>query len=335
MPTPIVSILVPVYGVERYIEQCARSLFEQTYPDIEYIFVNDCTRDHSIEVLQAVIEQYPKRRPQIRLVEHKKNIGLAGARNTAVAEARGKYVLHVDSDDYLNTDAVEKLVHMAESEGADIVAADMYWQFQKYAVHFKHLFCADKQKYLEILISKQTSANVCGKLICRELYTNNQIEIPQGLNYAEDYCTYPRLVYFSHKIVYLPLPVYHYVQYNAGSYTRVAMEKNTDAIIRVISVLEDFFQQTNKNTYVALKESFDTAKLKVKASALFLLSAASQKRFALLYPDIPLKLYKNRLSIREYLVLQMGRKKAFLAITLCRKLYLSVGTIKRFLKNRF
>ena len=333
MPSPKVSILVPVYGVERYIEKCARSLFEQTFGDIEYVFVNDRTKDRSIEVLRSVLEQYPERVPQVRIVEHEKNLGLAGARNTAVALARGEYVLHVDSDDYLEPEAVERLVRVAEAEEADIVAADMYWQFQAYSVHFKHIFCADKQEYLKILLSKQTSANVCGKLIHKKLYTDHHIEIPLGLNYGEDYCVYPRLVYFSRKTAYLPFPVYHYVQYNAGAYTRTSMEKNTDAIVRVISTLEDFFRE--QKIYDDLKESFDTAKLKVKAAALFLLSGVPQKRFAQLYPGIPLEQYKNRISRREYRVLHLARKKAFFAIKLYRTLYLSGGKIKRTIKNRF
>ena len=184
----------------------------------------------------------------------------------------------------------------------------------------------------QVSISKQSSANMWGKLIRRTLYTDNHIEIPRGLNYGEDYCAYPRLVYYARKTVYLPLPVYHYVQYNTNSCTRIAIEKNTDTIIQVISILEDFFRE--KYLYDALKESFDTAKLKVKAAALFLLSAAPQKRFARLYPDIPLAQYKNRLSRREYLILQWSRKKTFLAINMYRKLYLSAGKIRRALKNR-
>ena len=76
-----VSILVPVYGVEQYIEKCARSLFEQTYSDIEYVFVNDCTKDDSIGVLKRVLEKYPQRMQQVRIINHEKNMGLgAGAR---------------------------------------------------------------------------------------------------------------------------------------------------------------------------------------------------------------------------------------------------------------
>ena len=68
-----VSVIIPIYKVEAYIERCARSLFEQTLKDIEYIFVNDCTPDRSVEVLKNVIEEYPDRKSQIRILHHKDN----------------------------------------------------------------------------------------------------------------------------------------------------------------------------------------------------------------------------------------------------------------------
>ena len=103
-----VSVLVPVYGVEKYIERCARSLFEQTYSDLEYVFVNDCTPDQSIEILKKVMAEYPQRKNAVKIVNHAKNRGLAAARNTAYDNATGDFVTIVDSDDWLEWDALEK-----------------------------------------------------------------------------------------------------------------------------------------------------------------------------------------------------------------------------------
>ena len=99
-----VSILVPVYGVEKYIERCARSLFEQTYENLEYIFVNDCTPDKSMEILMRVMEDYPNRKGNVRIFHHEHNRGLSAARNTALDAATSPFVTHVDSDDYLDCD---------------------------------------------------------------------------------------------------------------------------------------------------------------------------------------------------------------------------------------
>ena len=88
-----VSVCVPVYGVEKYIERCARSLFEQTMKEgIEFIFVDDCTPDRSMEILERVREEYPERTRQVKIVRHPENQGLTGARNTALKEAEGEFL---------------------------------------------------------------------------------------------------------------------------------------------------------------------------------------------------------------------------------------------------
>ena len=103
-----VSICVPIYGVEQYIERCVRSLFEQTYENIQYIFVNDCTKDKSIEILQQLLVQYPHRESQVHIITHDRNRGLGAARNTAVDAATGEFLFHVDSDDYIDVTTIDK-----------------------------------------------------------------------------------------------------------------------------------------------------------------------------------------------------------------------------------
>ena len=116
-----VSILVPIFGVEKYIERCARSLFEQTYSNLEYIFVNDCTPDKSVEVLENVMVNYPERIENVKILTHEKNRGVAAVRNTALDNACGDFVSLVDSDDWLELDAVELLVSKQLKTDADIV----------------------------------------------------------------------------------------------------------------------------------------------------------------------------------------------------------------------
>lgn len=96
-----VSVIIPVYNVEKYIEHCARSLMEQTLMDIEYIFVDDCTPDHSMEILQRVLTDYPERLESIRIIHHTQNSGLATVRNTGLQIAQGEYIIHCDSDDWV------------------------------------------------------------------------------------------------------------------------------------------------------------------------------------------------------------------------------------------
>ena len=122
----LVSILVPIYKVEKYIERCAISLFEQTYDNIEYIFVDDCSPDNSVSILKEVMERYPQRKNRVRILQHEKNRGLSAARNTAINAASGLFISHVDSDDYLDPDAIKLLVEKQLETGADIVTGNHY-----------------------------------------------------------------------------------------------------------------------------------------------------------------------------------------------------------------
>ena len=93
---PLVSEIVLVYKVEQYIERCVRSLMEQTFDDIEFIFVNDCTPDKSMDILRRVIEDYPARIPQIRIIENEVNRGAAASRNIGLDAATGDYIIFTD-----------------------------------------------------------------------------------------------------------------------------------------------------------------------------------------------------------------------------------------------
>ena len=117
---PKVSVIIPIYGVEKYIERCARSLMEQTLTDIEYIFINDCTQDQSIEILKRVISQYPERQDNIILTNNKTNVGQARTRRKGIMMAHGDYIIHCDPDDWVDNDWIKSLYRAASDNNADI-----------------------------------------------------------------------------------------------------------------------------------------------------------------------------------------------------------------------
>ena len=96
---PKVSVIIPVYNVEKYIERCANSLFSQTLDDIEYLFVNDCSQDKSIEVLNKVLEKYSNRKKHVIIKNMEHNYGQATVRRWGMLHATGDFVIHCDSDD--------------------------------------------------------------------------------------------------------------------------------------------------------------------------------------------------------------------------------------------
>ena len=121
---PKISVIVPMYGVEEYIERCARSLFEQTMEDMEFIFVDDCSKDKSVEVLEKVIEEYPNRKNSVKIIHHDVNKGLPQARKTGVYASTGEYIAHCDSDDWMDLNAYQLLYEKAKETDADMVFFD-------------------------------------------------------------------------------------------------------------------------------------------------------------------------------------------------------------------
>ena len=153
---PKVSVIVPIYGVEKFIERCARSLLEQTLDDIEYIFINDCTPDHSMEILQKVISDYPHRKQQIRIVCMPINSGIAAVRRHGIKLSNAEYIIYCDSDDYIDRDMLEKMYVKALETNADIVMVDIYKEFQNHSYLVKTPYsCITLQLYRHLRQGQQ------------------------------------------------------------------------------------------------------------------------------------------------------------------------------------
>lgn len=213
-----VCILVPVYGVERYIERCARSIFEQTYSNLDYVFVNDCTPDNSIELLKHVMEDYPKRKPFVKIVNHEKNRGLAASRNTALDNASGEFVFHMDSDDWLELDAIESLVKKQEKTGADIVSGNMYVHTNQGIEEYFEPHYDNKEQMLLMQMPITMDHNAIRRIIKRSLYEDHRIRCIEGCNMTEDRYQMIQLYYYANMVSVIDGFVYHYDRTNAGSY---------------------------------------------------------------------------------------------------------------------
>lgn len=254
----LVSILVPVYNVEMYIGRCAFSLFAQTYENLEYIFVDDCSPDNSIGVVNQVIADFPSRKMQVHIIKHNNNLGLAAARNTALEHAHGKYVMHVDSDDYIDITTVEKAVNKLHEDNADVVIFGMNHIFKEKNVPEIVNVPTSPKKYVVKLIARECPVCLCGGMYLRNLYVDNNLQAVPGLNMGEDYATKPRVVYYAKKIAFIGEPLYNYVHYNEGAYTRRFSERHIKDLRLAISTLENFFHNVIKD------DSFDNALQKAK-----------------------------------------------------------------------
>ena len=215
---PLVSLIVPIYGVEPYIGQCARSGLAQTYENVEFIFVNDGTKDASMDILADVLKDFPRR--DVRIVD-KDNAGLPMARKSGLDVATGDYVMHVDAYDWIEADAVEKLVDEAQRTGADLVYCDFWKEYGNRSKldHERSYTVASKVRWMNRLYNDGAYGYVWCKFCKRSLYEN--IFVPT-YNMHEDIVFSTQLIWRASSIAQLSLPLIHYRRTNASSASRVA-----------------------------------------------------------------------------------------------------------------
>ena len=220
-----VSVIVPIYKVERFIARCVTSLMKQTLQDVEYIFVDDATPDQSLSILQEVLAAYPERKKYVKILHHKDNQGLPAARNTGLEVSEGEYIFHCDSDDYVEPDMLETLYNEALKNNADIVWCDWFLTFGQNERYMKQPNYNTPLEAVKAMLGGAMKFNVWNKLVKRELYQKNAITFPAGFSMGEDMTMILPFV-FAKKIHYVPKAFYHYVKTNSGAYTQNHSERH-------------------------------------------------------------------------------------------------------------
>ena len=240
---PLVSILVPVYKVEKYIERCARSLFEQTYDNIEYLFVDDCSPDNTIDILEEVVKDYPYRSSHIRIIHHDINRGLAAARNTAVSNCLTEWIMHVDSDDWLEPNTIELMINKQKETDADIVSAKVLRHTRTGDIELVVSDEEEKERFVLSTLGYDLHHILCGRLIRRSLYDVGEICAEEGTNLGEDWQVMPKLAWNAQSFAFLNAVTYYYNCNRPGSYTYdyFNFSNNFEQNYRSWIIINDFF----------------------------------------------------------------------------------------------
>ena len=157
MPKYKVSILIPVYNSEKYIQKCARTVFAQTLKEVEYVFVDDGSTDSGIDLLLQEIQKFPERFNDICIIRHERNRGISAARQTAFDRASGEYILAMDSDDYIEPEMLEQLYNEALVSGADIVFCDFVSETENKSIRKNFSFSPSKNKLIEVAIRGESA----------------------------------------------------------------------------------------------------------------------------------------------------------------------------------
>lgn len=261
----LVSVIIPVYKVERYLEKCVDSVRQQTYSNLEIILVDDGSPDNCGELC----ELYRKHDSRIKVI-HKENAGLGLARNSGLYSATGEYVMFIDSDDWIDSDAVASMVESAEQNAADMIICG----FKKY-IDDNHITNVNKVKEIEIY---EGYDNVFDKVLCpiigakatkekndeREMcvWTNLYsmkiirecgIEFVSERQYlTEDFFFNIQYMLKAHKVVMLPLQFYYY-RYNNVSLSNGYRSNKIELLQNMTTEAFDFFCKNNLSSRIGFR----------------------------------------------------------------------------------
>lgn len=233
-----VSIIIPVYNVEQYLERCLESVVEQTLKDIEIIIVNDGSKDKSQEIIDNYKEKYNYIKCYI-----KDNGGLSDARNYGMANATGEYILFLDSDDYLKKDACENLYNISKKNNLDILKFNYFDEKKN-----KDAFVKDKKymnkiyngkNYLKEVLDKDTLSIVAwNALYSREYIEKNNFQFKKGILHEDERWT-PEVILKCKKIMHIR-NVYYFYKLNPSSIT--TRKDKTKNAIDIIDTCEELFE---------------------------------------------------------------------------------------------
>lgn len=265
-----VSVIIPMYNVEKYLYRSVRSLYSQDLKDIELIFVDDCSRDETLNVLSNLLQEYNREDITVRILCHETNQGVAVARNTAIEVVSGEYIYYVDADDYIEPDTLSTLYHTAEDNKADVVGCDWFLTFEKNERKIYQPEVKDGEEAFKKMAKGAMRWNLWMFLVKTTIYRENGLTFIPSMNMGEDMMLMMKAVLLAKRMVMVRRCFYHYVQSNPQSLT-----KKFEVALRQIGANIDSIEQ-----FLKLKNREDLLKyigfLKLTIKQPFLISADSK-----------------------------------------------------------
>lgn len=247
--TPTVSLIIPVYNVEKYLVKALKSVENQTMKNIEVIIVNDGSTDGSLKI----IEEFALKNPHFHII-NQENQGLSAARNRGLRESKGDYIAFMDSDDYIAHDFLESLYKAAIKNNADIACCNFNFYFPEKDIRIYMPFtsipgtCSNTKALKKLILDFGIHYFAWNKLCKRSLFFENGIEFYDM--YFEDIATSPRLFYHANKIVLLGRALYNYTNRKFSILSTINVDKIND-FIKSLGVIRNFFE--NQNVYKKYK----------------------------------------------------------------------------------
>lgn len=309
---PLVSICVPVYNVAPYIEQCARTLFEQSYPAIEFVFVNDASTDDSMAILRRVAANYSD--AHIVYLDNDRNRGLAYTRRRSIETATGEYICCVDSDDWVERNMVERLVAAALSHHASMVECGFFRHAESGIESVSPIPVTSFDEVLRDLPHN----NIWAKLYHRSLFADTSVFAPEGLDFTEDRHVLTRLRYTETPCLLPSECLYHYRANRPGSVATMRGDKHFRCTIVFYRELEAWLQQ--QGLYETYRATLEENKTFAKSFLMrYCYDNQVCRQYASLYQNVT-PLYVDHLSRGYRVTLCLAEKGCWRTLSLLRKL---------------
>ena len=262
---PLVSILIPIYNVEKYLGKCLDSVFSQTYKNVEFVFVDDCSTDNSYNVLISSIKQNNIPEYKYTIVSHKQNEGIAVSRADCIANAKGEYVQFVDSDDWIEPDMTETLVEATKSSQIDLVGCYFIKDFLSgKQTRLSENYSQSCAENMVLCINYDISTVLWKMLIRRSLFS--YFKITPHVDIVEDYIISVKLYFYANSFAVVDKYMYHYVQYNEGRVSFQTLRSITNHIKGVKEVEE--FLKTKELITPNISNLFNLRKFNIKSNFL-------------------------------------------------------------------
>lgn len=246
-----VTVIIPVYKAEQFLERCVRHLMEQTLDDMEYIFINDCTPDNSMNVLRTILRDYPARQYGIKIIENECNMGTAFVRTVGLKAATGEYVGWCDADDWCDADMYEQMYKAAKWRDYDIVTCNYTIDSPSGSKQVLRKPISNPHKYIYELYTQPycLSEALWDKIVRRSLLVEHDIYPFCGIDRGEDFNMFVRTFYFAHTCKTLDASYYHYwVNPHSMTKTKIVWEKEKENFDKVVEFLETQDKQGLRKT---------------------------------------------------------------------------------------
>lgn len=258
---PKVSVIVPVYNTELYVERAITSLMEQTLADVQFIIIDDGSKDNSLNIIKQAIARYPTREGLVTLIS-RENRGVAATRAQGMQLATGDYVIHLDSDDWAELTWLEAMYTKAIEENADVVVCD-YQEVYKNGVNnvAQHVSASGITCAENLLCGKISNMN-WDKLIRLAMIRDNNITYINGVDMGEDLFVSFKSLFYSHCVAHVDKNLYFYNKINANSLTSQYSVNSIHSLVNVVSELERFL--LSESSLEKIKCSFDFFKINVR-----------------------------------------------------------------------